>query len=953
MDYKKTLNLLDTPFPMRGDLPRREPLWIRSCAERNIYQTLRKVCRDRPIFTLHDGPPYANGDIHIGHAVNKILKDIVVKDRTMSGYNVHYLPGWDCHGMPIEIQVEKEFGKNLATEQVQSKARNYARKQIERQKKDFQRLGILADWDHFYTTMDFGNEANEIRLLGKILEKGYIYSGLKPVGWCFDCDSALAEAEIEYFDRTDTAISVAFPFMYLAQLAKAFRTPSVGKGAIVVWTTTPWTLPANQALNVHPDLEYSLVRVDPALAVGSMLIVARNRLQECLEKWGLRGEIVSNTIGRKLSGLLFQHPFNRLHLNYASTIPIHISEHVTSNSGTGIVHCAPAYGVEDFISYKANSMADDSIVNPVLSKGYYEDKLPFFGGMSIWAANPKIIELLRGTHTLLHSETHKHSYMHCWRHKSPIIYRATEQWFIGMDIVPKHSHLTLRETALEGIKGIKFYPSWGRNRLESMIASRPDWTLSRQRQWGVPIAFFTHKATKQLHPNTLEILEKVAKVTQEKGIESWQKIRVSEILEDEASDYLKSCDTLDVWFDAGVSHTTILGGKKNEVSSKYVNELHWPADLYLEGSDQHRGWFHSSLLTGCMLYGEPPYKSLITHGFVVDGSGRKMSKSEGNVVSPQKIVNTLGGEILRLWVASTDYSGELYISDEILKHVVENYRRFRNTLRFLLINLADFNSLEDTVEYKDLLEIDCYILCLTRKLQSEVLAKFHNYEFHSAVSYLQHFCSEDLSAFYLDVLKDRLYTTAAKSLIRRSAQTALLIITQQLIKMLAPILSFTAEEAWQELANSALKERTDINRTTVFAELYHLNYPCSDIRPLLNKWARIRKIRSEVLRELEKIRAEGKIGSSLQAEIDLYVPEPDYCLLESLGKDLRFVFLVSVSTLYQSASDFRIEVRRSQNRKCERCWHWCADVGQEALYPEICRRCVTNLFGKGETRCKI
>jgi len=952
MDYKKTLNLPDTPFPMRGDLPRREPAWIAAWEEQRIYQAIRTASKGRPRFVLHDGPPYANGDIHIGHAVNKILKDIIVKSRNMAGYDAHYVPGWDCHGMPIEIQIEKKYGKHLPVAEVQSKARAYALQQIERQIKDFKRLGVLADWDRPYLTMHYGNEADEIRALGQILEKGYVFRGLKPVNWCFDCASALAEAEVEYADRIDPAVDVAFAFTDHARLAQAFGLKKVDEGAIVIWTTTPWTLPANQALNVHPDIDYALVRVRPTPSTGPLLLVARERVPSCLQQWHLQGEIIASTKGQALAGLTFQHPLAKLDAGYARTAPIYPGNYVTLDTGTGVVHSAPAYGVEDFISCKAHGLADADIINPVLDNGHYIKSLPLFGGLSIWDANPKIVDALQSAGTLLHMEKHQHSYMHCWRHKTPVIYRATSQWFAGMDVKPKHGGPSLREAALAGIEATAFYPAWGRARLHAMIANRPDWTLSRQRQWGVPMALFVHKVTGELHPRTPELLEQVAQRVQQEGIEAWQRLDPSELLGDEADSYKKNGDTLDVWFDSGSTHATVLGGKAHAFVGSHGDELAWPADLYLEGSDQHRGWFHSSLLTGCMLYGQPPYKALLTHGFVVDGQGHKMSKSIGNIIAPQKIADSLGAEILRLWVASTDYSGELSISDEILKRVVESYRRIRNTLRFLLANIADFEATTHAVPYDNLLEIDRYALCLTAQMQAEILAKYETYDFHPAIARLQTFCSEDLGAFYLDILKDRLYTTAANSAARRSAQTALLEITQQLLKLMAPILSFTAEEAWQELSRSALRLQTHTARPTIFTELYHPGPNDADSHALITKWTRLRALRGEVLRKLEEIRSAGGIGASLQAEVDIHAPMADHELLASLGDDLRFMLIVSRATLHASPGELRIEVTPSQHKKCERCWHWRADVGLQTDHPEICGRCATNLFGAGELRSK-
>ena len=946
MDYKNTLNLPDTPFPMRGDLPRREPAWVAQWQEKKVYQAIRDASRGRPTFLLHDGPPYANGDIHIGHAVNKILKDIIVKSRNMAGFDAAYVPGWDCHGMPIEIQIEKKFGKHLPVAEVQAKARAYALEQIERQKKDFERLGVLGDWNRPYLTMNFSNEANEIRALGRILEKGYVFRGLKPVNWCFDCGSALAEAEVEYADRKDPAVHIAFPFADRPALAKAFGLPEVDAGAIVIWTTTPWTIPSNQALNIHPEFKYALVRVSPAPATGSLLILAADRVEACLKEWGLEGEIIAQCVGLALDKITFTHPLAEVDQGYRRVSPIYLGDYVTLDTGTGVVHSAPAYGVEDFQSCKANGMQDADIINPVMGDGRFVPSLPMFGGLNIWAANPKIVEALSSAGTLLKTEPHSHSYMHCWRHKTPIIYRATSQWFAGMDVHPVDGDVTLRQSALAAIDATAFYPAWGRARLHAMIANRPDWTLSRQRQWGVPMAFFIHKETGALHPNTPALLEEVAKRVEKNGIEAWQAIEPADLLGNDAKDYEKNRDTLDVWFDSGTTHATVLGGPDNQHQGSH-GELTWPADMYLEGSDQHRGWFHSSLLTGCMLSGRAPYKSLLTHGFVVDGQGRKMSKSVGNVIAPQKVSDSLGAEILRLWVASTDYSGELTISDEILKRVVESYRRIRNTLRFLLANLADFDASADIVAVADMLEIDRYALSMTAQMQAEVLSHFEKYDFHPAMSRLQHFCSEDLGAFYLDVLKDRLYTSAPRSLARRSAQTALLHITQTLLKLMAPVLSFTAEEAWDILISSALKSSSDIGRLTIFTECFHTMPAVSGAQELEQRWTRLREIRALVMRRLEDLRSAGSIGSSLQGEVDLTASGNDLALLQSVADQLPFIFIVSRVGVHAGTGDLDISIAPSTHQKCERCWHWRDDIGQDPVHPHICGRCVDSLNEAG------
>jgi len=973
-DYKKTLNLPDTPFPMRGDLARREPLMLKNWQERKFYERIREASRGRPRFVLHDGPPYANGDIHIGHAVNKILKDIIVKSKSLSGFDAPYVPGWDCHGMPIEVQIEKEHGKNLPAAETQRLARAYAAEQVERQKRDFQRLGVLGDWDRPYLTMAYRNEADEIRALGMLLGKGYVYRGLKPVNWCFDCGSALAEAEVEYEDRKDPAVDVGFPFAQPEKIARAFgldRLPGK-RGFAVIWTTTPWTLPANQALNVHPDFQYVLVETEDKLLIVAREIFLKpaegrsevpppevdegysdGRLLAMTRRYGIKQwRVVATTNGRALELIEFRHPF------YDRNSPVYLAEYVTLETGTGIVHSAPAYGVEDFLSSRRYGMQDDEILTPVMGNGRYIESLPHFGGLSIWKANPKIVALMAEKGVLLAHGDEVHSYMHCWRHKTPVILRATTQWFAGMDEVPGYKGVKppepLRTTALRGVEATQFYPSWGKARLHGMIANRPDWTLSRQRQWGVPMPFFIRQETGELHPRALDLLEEVAKEVERSGIEAWQRIDEQKLLGDDAPYYEKVKDTLDVWFDSGTTHYTVLRGS-------HASESAFPADLYLEGSDQHRGWFHSSLLTACMMDGMPPYRALLTHGFVVDGSGHKMSKSKGNVIAPQAVMDELGADILRLWVASTDYSGELSISKEILKRVVESYRRIRNTLRFLLANLADFDIRKHALPVREWLEIDRYAWLMAHDLQraltpSELGSKepasaghYGSYEFHLVAQKLQTFCSEDLGGFYLDILKDRLYTAPADSRARRSAQNALYHITQSLTRLLAPILSFTAQEVWETLNG---------NEASVFEQTwYEFDLP-EDPDALRSRWQRLRALRSDVQKQLEALRVEGRIGSSLAAEVELHAGGEEEGFLRSFGDDLRFVFITSKAEVNGSALDgvettlpnVKVSARPSPHSKCERCWHYRADVGADAEHPEICRRCVENLYGAGEVR---
>src|SRR5579859_5250127 len=913
-DYKSTLNLPDTPFPMRGDLARREPGWVQQWQEGKLYERIREVSRGRPKFILHDGPPYANGDIHIGHAVNKILKDIVVKSKVLSGFDSPYVPGWDCHGLPIEHQVEKKHGKNLPAAQFRKLCRDFAAEQIERQRKDFIRLGVLGDWMNPYRTMDFRTEADTIRALDSIRRRGYLYQGAKPVHWCLDCRSALAEAEVEYEDRTSPAIDVAFKVHHNAALAKVLRFTHIYEPVFaVIWTTTPWTLPANQAVSVHPEFDYVLVHFS-----AGFLILAKDLAQKCLEAYQLKEhEIVAQFKGADLENLQLEHPF------YDRIVPVVLGDHVTLDSGTGLVHTAPAHGVEDFavgLRYKL------PVENPVDDDGRFFQKIPLVGGLTVWQANDVVIQALKDHERLLRIESYKHSYPHCWRHKSPLIFRATRQWFIGMDLGGGRS---LRQVAAAAVEATTFYPSWGEARLEAMISNRPDWCVSRQRNWGTPMTFFVHRQTGELHPRTDELVEQVAQRVEREGIEGWFSLEAEELLGADAATYQKVPDTLDVWFDSGTTHVSVLQRRE---------ELTKPADLYLEGSDQHRGWFQSSLLTGCAIDGQAPFNGLLTHGFVVDGQGRKMSKSLGNVIAPQKVMDTLGADVLRLWIASTDYSGELSLSDEILKRVVEAYRRIRNTLRFLLANLDDFDPRAHELPVAEWVEIDRYALQMAQRLQRQVLKDYEAFEFHFVVQKLQAFCSEDLGGFYLDILKDRLYTSAKDSWARRSAQNALHHITHSLLRLIAPVLSFTADEAWPIFTRN--------DKDSVLLHTWH-QFPDAG-GDLCERWDEIRVARSEVQRELEALRAAGKIGSALQAEVEIHAKGDRYLLLISLGDDLRFVFNTSQAKVVHGAG--KIMMSPSEHKKCERCWHYRADVGADPAHAEICGRCMANFYGSGEHR---
>jgi len=927
-DYRSTLNLPDTPFPMRGDLPKREPAWVKDWEDKGLYQRLRDARRHAPRFVLHDGPPYANGQIHMGHAVNKILKDMIVKARQLKGLDAVYVPGWDCHGLPIENQIEKLHGRQLGRDQVQALSRAFATEQIAQQKADFKRLGVLGDWDQPYLTMAFGNEADEIRAFKRIMERGFVYRGLKPVYWCFDCGSSLAEFEIEYADKKSQTLDVAFECAEPARLAAAFGLPGLSKTAYaVIWTTTAWTIPANQALNLNPGLDYALVDTPRGL-----LLLAASLVDSCLARYQLTGEVIATAPGQALALLNFKHPLYERHPGYQRLSPVFLADYATADDGTGLVHSSPAYGVEDFNSCTAHGMAHDDILNPVQGDGRYSDELPLFGGLNIWKACPLIIDTLRDAGRLLATRTIEHSYPHCWRHKTPVIYRAAAQWFIRMDegdgvFTRNKAARTLRALALDAIEATAFYPENGKARLRDMIAGRPDWCISRQRAWGVPLPLFIHKQTGELHPRTLELIDVAADVVEHGGIEAWSQASAESLIGADAALYDKSQDILDVWFDSGTTHFTVL-------QRSHAAQSAWPADLYLEGHDQHRGWFHSSLLTGCAMYDRAPYKGLLTHGFTVDAQGRKMSKSLGNGVDPQQTTQKLGAEIIRLWVAASDYSGDIAGDDKILARVVDGYRRIRNTLRFLLANTSDFDPVTQAVAGNELLEIDRYALARARAFQDELLAHYEVYEFHPVVAKLQVYCSEDLGAFYLDILKDRLYTTAPHSLARRSAQTALWHLAQAMLRWMAPFLSFTAEEAWQLVGNS----------DSIFIETYWNQWPqaADEEAGLLTKWSRLRSLREAANKEIETLRAAGQVGSSLQATLRVTAATDDLALLQSLGDDVRFLFITS-SVQLQAGTALQIQAQPSSGLKCARCWHYRDDLGRDPQHPTICARCASNL----------
>ncbi|HQC28561.1 MAG TPA: isoleucine--tRNA ligase [Methylotenera sp.] len=933
-DTKYKLNLPETTFPMRGDLAKREPAWLKAWNDKKLYQRIRASRKGAKKFILHDGPPYANGDIHIGHAVNKILKDIIIKAKTMDGFDVPYVPGWDCHGLPIELVVEKNHGKNIDPAKFRELCRAYAAEQVEKQKKDFIRLGVLGDWENPYLTMDFKTEADIMRALGDIYQNGYLYQGSKPVHWCVDCGSALAEAEVEYEDVNSPAIDVGFKVVDNAALAKSFGLDKIeGDVYAVIWTTTPWTLPANQAVSVHPELYYSLVETKKGY-----IVVGMELRQACLARYGISNDnshFVHSCQGEALRGLQLQHPFDN------RQVPIICGDHVTTDAGTGLVHTAAAHGNDDWLVMRANFPNEKPRVLMGGDGKFFNSDLVEFEairGLDRKDANKVILAAMTESGALLASARLNHSFPHCWRHKTPLMQLATHQWFIGM-YAQDAVGISLREYANKAVDATEFFPAWGRARLEAMIKNRPDWCVSRQRNWGVPMPFFVHKETGEPHPQTADLLEAAALLVEQKGVEAWFSLDGDAFLAQHApvnaEQYKKVTDTLDVWFDSGTTHAAVL---------KRRPELNFPADLYLEGSDQHRGWFQSSLLTGCAIDGRAPYDALLTHGFVVDGSGHKMSKSKGNVVAPQMVMDTYGADILRLWVASTDYSGELTISDEILKRVADSYRKLRNTMKFLLANLADFDASKDLLPVNKWLEIDRYALHLTQKLQTEVLADYSRYEFHLAVQKLVAFCSEDLGSFYLDILKDRLYTAGENSSARRAAQSALHHITHTFMRLIAPILSFTADEIWHTL--NLGEDKSVFEETWYKIPAYGL-----DSAQIL-AWQAVISARSQAAKEIEVLRAQNLVGSSLQAELDFYVTGETYDALSRLEDDLRFVTITSSAKVYKVASEAeqKILVKPSAHQKCDRCWHYRADVGADAAHPHICGRCVSNLFGKGEAR---
>ena len=934
-DYKNTLNLPQTDFPMRANLSEREPLTLSRWEELNLYQQIREQRKGEPKFILHDGPPYANGCPHLGTALNKTLKDMVIKSKTLAGFNAPFIPGWDCHGLPIELNVEKNLGKAeeapLSGNDFRQACRDYATSQIALQKKDFQRLGVIGDWQNPYLTMNFLYEANTVRALRIIIAKGHLLRGQKPVHWCTACGSALAEAEVEYRDEASPAVDVAFEAVEAEKVRALFSVKNVEARVLMpIWTTTPWTLPANEAVSVHPDLYYVLIECALQDQL-TYLILAKEVVSSVVQRYGIDDyEVHGNLKGEALEGIRLCHPFlNRI-------VPVVLGEHVTTYSGTGNVHTAPAHGLEDYLVAEKYHLPIHNLVD---ARGRFIEGTLAIAGKSVFQANEPIIVMLADSGHLLHSETIQHSYPHCWRHKTPLIFRATPQWFIGMD------KKGLRKMALNTIENLKWIPVRGQARISKMVADRPDWCISRQRLWGIPIPLFVHKNSGELHPDTLVLMERVARLIEKNSVDAWFNVDAKTLLGKEADHYEKVTDVLDVWFDSSVTHFCVLEER---------SELRVPADLYLEGSDQHRGWFQSSLLTSLAIRDEPPYKAVLTHGYVVDGQGRKMSKSIGNVILPAEVVKNMGADVLRLWVASMDHTVEVNVSTEILKRASDAYRRIRNTARFLLSNLYDFDVKKNKVAPTQLVALDRWAIITVKQLQEKIIAAYEHYRFPVIYQSIHNFCVVEMGSFYLDIIKDRLYTSKTNSIPRRSAQTALYYILEAFVRWLAPILSFTAEEIWQFMPGD--------REASIFLTHWFSNFPAMTLSEEERKqWQLLLQVRDEVNKALEIARDEERIGSALVAEVLVYADEKLYPVIIKLGEELRFVLITSEAKVFpmeeKSKAAFEtnllglaLEIKVARFKKCARCWQRRSCVGDIEEYADLCERCVSNAFGDGEVR---
>ncbi|AOE50100.1 isoleucine--tRNA ligase [Kangiella sediminilitoris] len=930
-DYKSTLNLPKTKFEMRGNLPNREPKMLAEWDKNDLYGEIRKARAGREQFILHDGPPYANGNIHIGHSVNKILKDIVVKSKTISGFDSPYVPGWDCHGLPIENVVEKKVGKagqKVTHAEFRQKCRDYAEKQVQGQMKDFVRLGVLGEWDNPYKTMNFSFEANIVRALSKLVKNGHMHKGEKPVYWSVVGGSSLAEAEVEYQDKTSFSIYVRYPLADVEGFEKAFNGQSCANTSVVIWTTTPWTLPSSQAVTVHADFNYVLVKAKTANG-EEQFVLAEDLYQQVMKESEIEDyEVMATTTGDKLENLQLNHPF------YDKALPVIVGEHVTTDAGTGLVHTAPDHGPDDFQVVKKYGIG---LLNYVMANGVFSEDTPLFAGQHVYKVDQPIVEHLAETGKLLHQDKIRHSYPHCWRTKTPLIYRATPQWFISM------TQNGLQPKAMEEIKKVKWVPEWGEARIESMVGNRPDWCISRQRSWGVPLCLFIDKKDGQPHPDAAELMIKVAEHIEEKGIQAWYDLEAADFVDTDK--YEKIDDTLDVWFDSGVTHYCVLSAR---------DYLRQPADLYLEGSDQHRGWFQSSLLTSVGIHGHAPYKHCLTHGFVVDGKGEKMSKSKGNVMAPNDVINKLGADVLRLWVASADYRGEMAVSEEILKRTGDTYRRLRNTSRFLLANLEGFNPQTDLIAKDELLPLDRWAVDCAYQAQKAIVEAYDDYNFWVVAQKIHHFCSIDMGSFYLDIIKDRQYTAKQGSKAQRSCQTALYHIVEALVRWIAPILSFTADEIWPLLPSPVSGER---EKNVFISEWYEGLFAMEDAAITAQDWSTISEVKAAINKALEAKRKEGVIGGSLQAEVTIHANDELYSVLSKLEDELRFVFITSQARLVNDTDGeeteiegLRLTVQASDAEKCERCWHYREDVGSNPEHPTICSRCVENVVGDGEVR---